>query len=275
MSRPVVRLLWAAPALAFLAACVPNPYIRNYTTQLSEKVPHGEVQFAAAAVVQPKLLTSTDIGKDAVKLLEKGYFPIGRSVFREQLVNGRAALEQAQAVGADLVLIKKEHAGTGTYNVPVGDWEPDRSIITTDNVRTENADGTGVQYSQRQTTTVIPGEYRTHYEQQTVEYYDHTAVFWKKIQAPAFGAYVSELEDADRQAIQSNKGVVVRAVVGKSPAFLADIFKGDILRSFDDEDILDVEDYLAKVAAKAGKEVDIKVWRGGKMLTKTVTLGAR
>lgn len=276
MSRTPFRFLWLAPAaLVFLAGCVTNPYKRNYTSQLPEKVPRGEVQFAQGAAVQPKLLTSTDIGKDAVKLLEKGYYPLGRAAFREQLIDGAAALEQAQAVGADLVLVKKEHAGTGTYNMPVGDWSPDRSITTTEAVRTTNADGTGGQVSERESTTIIPGVYETHYELQTIEYYDHTAVFWKKVQPPRFGAYVSDLEDADRQAIQSNKGVVIRAVVSKSPAFLADLFRGDILVRFDDEDILDVDDYLDKVAENAGKAVDVTVWRAGKPLTKRVTLGAR
>ncbi len=275
MARSVRKLFWFAPALALLAGCVMNPYKRNYTTQLSAKVPHGEVEGFLPSSLTPKLLSSTSIAKDAVKLLEQGYFPIGRSVFREQLIDGSAALEEAKEVGADLVLVKQEHAGTGTYSVPVGDWTPDRSITTTEAVRTENADGTGAQISQRQSTTVIAGEYETHYELQTVEYYDHTAVYWRKVQPPRFGVYVSEMEDADRQAIQSNKGVVVRAVINGSPAFLGDLFRDDILRSFGSDEILGVDDFLAKVAASAGKEVELRLWRNGQDLTKTVKLNAR
>ena len=259
-------------ALLLLAGCAGNPYKRNFTTQLSDKVPQGETSSFLPSAPQPTLLSSTSIPTDAIKLLEKGYFPIGRSKFREQLIDGRAALEEAKEIGADLVLVKQEHAGTGTYTVPVGDWSPDRSITTTETVRTENADGTAAQLSTRENTTIISGEYQTHYEVQTVDYYDHTAVYWRRVAKPHFGAYVTELDAAQRKASGSNKGVAVEALITGSPAFQADLFEGDIIRSINGKALAGVEDYLAKLPATPGQTIELEVWRDGALLTKTVTL---
>lgn len=269
MRRPS-RLLWL-PVLALLAGCVTNPYKTRYSPEIHKKVPKGEALVFAPSSGRPELLSSTDIKADAIQLLEQGYYPIGRSEFREQKIDGAAALRHARDIGADLVLVKQEHAGTGTYSVPVNDWQPDRRIITNETVASRNADGSSVALSERQTTTVIEGEYATHYELQSVDYYEHTAVYWRKLQPPRFGVYLAELDDATRKAIQSNKGVSVRAVVRRSPAFLADLFRGDVLRRVDGQEILGVEDFFEKIARKSGG-VDVDVWREGRELKKRVAL---
>jgi hypothetical protein len=257
------------------AGCVSNPYHRNYSSTLSEHVPKTEATGFVATAGEPRLLSTNDIREDAIKLLEQGYFPIGRAKFREQLIDGQAALEQAREVGADVVLVKQVHVGTATYSVPVSDWTPDRTIVTNESAQTRDQATNNVQSFDKQTVTIIEGEYQTRYQAETVDYYDHTAVFWKKTLDPLFGVCVAELDDAQRKSIQSNKGVAVRAVIKRSPAFLADLFRGDILRRFAGKDVLDADEFFGLVAANAGKTVDLEFWRDGQNIQKKVSLRTR
>jgi hypothetical protein len=269
------RIFFVIPALAFLAGCVSNPYKRNYTGTLSEHLPKSEPNGFVAATGEPQLLSSSDIRQDGLRLLEQGYFPIGRAKFREQLIDGRLALEQAREVGADVVLVKQQHVGSETYSVPVPEWTPDRTIVVNESAQTHDQATNNVQTFDKQTVTVIEGEYQTRYQNETVEYYDHTAIFWKKTVDPVFGVCVSELDDAQRKGIQSNKGVAVKAVVKRSPAFMADLFRGDILRRFAGKDVLGAEEFFDLVSANAGKTVDLELWRDGQSLKKKVVLRSR
>jgi C-terminal processing protease CtpA/Prc len=262
-------------ALLGLAACASNPYRDTYTSQLSDKVPLGEPASLLPAQAEPQLLSSQDMKADAIKLLEQGYRPIGRSKFQGTHVDASAAVEQARAVGADVVVVRERFLATNTYAQPVGDWTPDRQIVTDNTTVTRNqAAGSPdqVQTQTQQSVTTIEGEYQVHYEPVSYDTYEQTASYWRRAPAPTLGLLVSELGDAERKAIQSNKGVLVKAVVRKSPAFLADCFRGDIVRQLGDHEVLGADDFFEAVQAQAGKSVALVLWRDGKTLNKTVTL---
>jgi len=48
---------------------------------------------------------------------------------------------------------------------------------------------------------------------------------------PIFGTHIKDLTPEIRQQIGSNKGMLVYAVIKGSPAFEADILKGDVLKN--------------------------------------------
>ena len=102
--------------------------------------------------------------------------------------------------------------------------------------------------------------------------YDFAATYWVKMKPFSFGIYFDELTPEVRREIGSNKGVVVMTVVNDSPAFMADIFEGDILKSFNGEEIVNANDFAEKIAAAAGQSVEVEVLRGPETLLKQVQL---
>jgi len=267
-----MRALGIALALAFLAGCASNPYRDTYTSQLSDKVPRAEPASLLPAQAEPRLVMSQDLRADAIKLLEDGYRPIGRSQFQGMKVNASAAVEQARAVGADVVLVREKFLTTQTYAQPVGDWTPDRRIVTDDTTVTRDSGSQAVQTQTHQSVVTIEGEYQVQYVPASYDTYEHTASYWRRAPAPILGLLVSDLGEAERKALQSNKGVLVKVVVRSSPAFLADCFRGDIVRRLGDHEVVGTEDFFQVVEAQAGQRVDLELWRDGKTVLKQVDL---
>jgi S1-C subfamily serine protease len=110
----------------------------------------------------------------------------------------------------------------------------------------------------------------TTYVQRTFRRYDFAATYWVKRKPSIFGASVRELSDEERKMIGSNSGVVVHAVIRRTPAFSADIFRGDILLSFAGERIQDGESYGKLLEKLRGKKVAVQIFRNGARLTKEV-----
>jgi C-terminal processing protease CtpA/Prc len=148
-------------------------------------------------------------------------------------------------------------------------------VVVQDNAQVQDSTTGNVQTLTHESVTTIQGEYQTRYEPQVVETYDHVASYWRKAQPPVLGILGSDLEEADRQAQQSNKGVLVKLLVRNSPAFMADVFRGDIVRKLAGHEVLGTEDFFQRVAENAGKTVDLQLWRNGKLITKSVTLAQR
>jgi hypothetical protein len=257
---------------AFFAGCASNPYKLTYTASVSDKVPKGEPAALRPADGEARLLSSQDLRADGIKLLQGGYRPVGRSKFRGQYVDASLALEQAREIGVGVVLVMQKHVGNETVSVAVQDWVPDRRIRVQESAQTQNSDSNVVQTQTHESVTTIEGEYVTRYEPQTVETFDHSASYWKKAPPPILGIFASDLDDAERKAQQSNKGVLVKVLVQNSPAFRADILRGDIVRRLGTHEVLGTDDFFEQVSAQAGKKVELQLWRDGKILTKTVEL---
>lgn len=263
-------------ALALLlGACAGNPYRATYSPLVSRKVPKGEPVAFQAPTAAPRLLSTSSMKADAVKLLEEGYWPVGSSKFTGQYVQAQQALEQAQAIGAEVVLVLQKHVGSSTVSVPVVDWTPDRRVVVQDSAQIRDSDTGKVQTVTHESVTTIEGERYTRYEPQTVETYDHRASYWKKALPPVLGILGSDLEEAERKAQQSNKGVLVKVVLRNSPAFIADVFRGDIVRKLAGREVLGTDDFFEAVMANAGKTVELVLWRDGKLVKKTVELAKR
>ena len=76
--------------------------------------------------------------------------------------------------------------------------------------------------------------------------------------------------DDEHHEINTNKGVSVIAVVKKSPAYFADIFKGDIILRFDGEYVFDKDDFLTKIKDHKGETINLDLMRDGKLLAKGI-----
>lgn len=86
------------------------------------------------------------------------------------------------------------------------------------------------------------------------------------------GVLVQPLDEATKKRLQSNRGVVVKVVVNKSPAYNADILRDDIITQFAGESVSDSNDLFDKIKKHAGQIVSVKILRDGTTRDITLTL---
>lgn len=203
--------------------------------------------------------------------MQHGYVMIGSSQFNSgRSESDAAAIKQGAVVGADLVLLLDPHyTGSVTTSVP----------LTTPTTSTTYSSGTATAYGGGQSVTAYGNGTSTTYGTTTtmipvtVNRSDYGAVYFIKVRM-GLGVWVRELNDAERQQTQSNKGVVILVVRDDSPAFEADLLKGDMLVSVDGKPISGRTSFSAMIVEHKGKQVTLEVMRGGQRLEKKVTIPA-
>jgi hypothetical protein len=204
-------------------------------------------------------------------MLEDGYNLVGISLFNGgKNVNVNAALEQATKVHASVVLVYSKYTHTLSGSIPL--TLPDTQTSTTTLSGNVMDPGGSVSYSGSAYSTTYGT--KTTYIPYSVQRFDYFAAYWIKLKPPVFGVYVQELSAELRQKIGSNKGVVVIAVVKGSPAFYADILRGDILKQIGNHEIFDPKIFVEVSSRYAGKKVEVKCLRDGKEFTKEILLMA-
>lgn len=99
------------------------------------------------------------------------------------------------------------------------------------------------------------------------------ASFWNKmIHLPPFGAKIRPLNDQEKQAIESNKGVAIVTTVKGTPAYENDIVVGDIIRKFNGIPIESCEQLIRLIRQNQGKNINIEINRKGKTVIKNFKL---
>lgn len=89
------------------------------------------------------------------------------------------------------------------------------------------------------------------------------------------GVSTHGLSDAMKIALDVDHGVLVERVHEDSPAEKAGVKVGDIITKIDDDLIKDYKTLKKAVAAKPNESVSMTLYRQGKQLSKTLTLGER
>jgi hypothetical protein len=177
-----------------------------------------------------------------IPYLKKGYSQIGYSAFN----SGRKepeenAIEQGRKLGADLIVIADSHyTGSITGGGTVVDTRSGPTSVA----------------------TVIP--YTVHRQDYGAAYFVKTPV--------VFGVFLRDLNDEERQAIQSNKGAFVIVVIDDSPAYQADILPGDIIFEINEQAIGNAESAKAEYNKYLGQTITVLLYRQGKPVKKTVQL---
>ncbi len=198
---------------------------------------------------------------------KRGYEMIGNSSFNSgRQESEENAVRQAQDVGADLVLIlNPKYTGTITSSIP----------ITTPTTTTSYSTGTATAYGNRGAvtaygsgTTTTSGT-TTNYIPMTIHRSDYGAVYFVK-QKIGLGISVRDLNDAERQELQTNKGAVIRLVVDSSPAFNSDILVGDIVVSVDGIAIDNPKSLGDILRDRRGKRIQISLVRRGQKIEKSI-----
>ncbi|MBE0566699.1 MAG: PDZ domain-containing protein [Krumholzibacteria bacterium] len=255
--------------LLALAGCG-NPYRDHFESTL-ERWPSGEASRLLPPSEPVEIVTSQDMRGDAVRMLENGYLLLGRSRFSGSNVDPGGARKQAEQIGAAAVLVASKYADSVTRTVPISEYIPPREERYTESGYVQVSPDSGYWYD-REMTRTIAGEFRTAYVPQTTDYYEYAATYWAKSKPPVFGVLVRELSAEQRRELQSNRGVLVRAVIKGSPAFLADFLRDDVITSFAGEVVYERDRFFELVAANQGKEVTVELVRLGEPRTVTVRL---
>ncbi len=156
----------------------------------------------------------------------KGYDLIGYSSFTSGYSQTLAdAQKQGVKVGADLVVvIDPKYEETRTASVPI--TTPTRQTYVTNGTATAYGSGAPVTAYGNSTTTAYGSQ--TNYVPMSADRYHFEAIYYVKQTHFVLGAYFRDLNDDERQALQSNRGAYIVTVVDGSPALKADILVGDI-----------------------------------------------
>jgi hypothetical protein len=200
---------------------------------------------------------------------KRGYVMIGHSMFNSGRSESEAsAIRQGQGVGADLVLIlNPRYTGAVTSNMP----------ITTPTTTTSYSTGTATAYGPGGTVTAYGSGTTTTYGSTTsyipitIHRSDYGAVYFVKRRF-SLGVLMRDLSDAERQDLQTNKGMAVRLVVDGTPAFNADILAGDVITAIDGVAISGAQPFNELLRERRGNLVSLSLIRRGQRIEKSVQL---
>lgn len=265
------RMLWLTVVAVALSGCA-SGYSQFYT-QMQGATPDAVAASRAAPPTGNPIVERTGNGNDpalAEAYARRGYLAIGTSSFNSgRGQNEKSAVEQAKKVGADLVLIfNPEYTGTVTGSMPLTTPTTTTSY-TTANATAYGAGGTVNAYGNSTTTTHGTN---TTYIPYSIDRSDYGAVYFVK-RKYIFGANTRNLNNEERQELESNQGVVVIVVVDNTPAFSADILAGDILLSVNGTPISNVEKFSDVIGMYAGTTAEVSFIRKGRKMVKNVPLG--
>lgn len=208
----------------------------------------------------------------ADRYFKAGYNPIGWSSFTS---GGNASIEQARQqainVGADLVVVTDpKYLGSETTTVPITTptsstsfSNVNGSIAGAGGTRSFSAAGTTTTFGS--TTTLMP---------MTVHRMEYGAIYFIKAKT-LLGAAVRELTASEKSALQTSKGVAIRAMVDGSPAYMADLLPGDLLTAINGAPITTVASFSQILESLAGSAVTVTGFRSGAPFTKQIQLNSR
>lgn len=234
----VSKWILSLPAL-FLLSCAGTGYRDFY----SEWRNVGSMNDAIALRPgeHPVVRESGNIENDYWDLLSDNYVCLGRSSF-EGLYNGKGDIEDvAERIKATLAIYQIQYAKTVNLSSTTRLSKDGKTATTTSN---------------------------------DIDRYNHTAYYFvKSTSRGLIGIRYQDLEQADRERLRRNTGVVVSVVIKNSPAFYGNLIRGDVIIRMNGTDVYNVES-LKQItkSLKPGDIVDVTVWRDGREASLVVKL---
>lgn len=263
------KLMVAIGLLALLQGCA-TPFAQFYYDQ-TRGADLTKLPSVVLPTGEPQVYRGSDQEQDALKMLEDNYNLVGYSSFNAGNVNENGAITQAKKVNAAVVILYSKYTGSVSGSVPL--TLPDTRTSSTSLSGSAYGSGGYASYSGTAYTTTYGS--KTTYIPYTVHRSDYLATYWIKMKPPIFGTHIRDLTPEIRQKIGSNKGVLIYAVIKGSPAFEADILKGDVLKKIGDVAVYDAESFQNVLTEYQGREVDVLIVRGDKEIHKSVKLKTR
>jgi S1-C subfamily serine protease len=109
----------------------------------------------------------------------------------------------------------------------------------------------------------------------SVPRFNYLATYWVKHKPSLLGLLVNDLNDEQREQLNSNKGIAVLTVIKDSPAYRADFFICVILIKIGDIDLYDVKSFQSALQKYEGQKVNIIFMRDGKEIEKEIQLNSK
>ncbi|MDO5772810.1 MAG: PDZ domain-containing protein [Spirochaetales bacterium] len=241
-----------------LISCVSTTNVAKFYTEVQsiESVPE-DCRLAENEV--PKVFYSDDIQSDLYFVRSNYFQVIGYSAWNgpdEIGAGGEDCLQNeivsfCKGKGAKAAIYSKRYTDTrnGVYSVPL-----------VNNHYYTDSNGYMRSYS---TTSFMTNSY-------SVNRYNYDVYFFvpysqSYIKAPKIGIEFRNLDSADRIKLQRNTGICIDIVYENSPAFFANLSRGDVIIEINGTNILNTDTYLS-VSSKlsANDSVEIKYIRNGK-----------
>jgi membrane-associated protease RseP (regulator of RpoE activity) len=236
----------------------------------------ADTSFLIFTTEEPKVLIGGDWKIDEQKLAEEGYWPIGYSSFHGPQINQQQAIDKAKELKAAIVVLYSRYLDTksGYQPVVLPDTQTTRSnaqVTASGSAYGSGgwATGSATAYGTGSSTTYGT---KTVYQPFSIDRFDQGAIYWVKKKPGILGTIPTDLPPEIRQKIGSNKGVLVFNIVKGSPAFAADIMRGDIIKKVNNIEIIDLKQFSEVMAPNANKKITITVLRDGKEIVKEVKL---
>jgi hypothetical protein len=266
--RKILRLTLVA---LVLSGCVApsrfddraNHYAQFYKPEsLAQPIMHEAPPTGA-----PRVLRVAKVDMDAYT--RQGYVLIGSSSFTSgRPESEQDAIDQGVAVGADLVIIlDPEYQGSVTANVPI--TVPTTTTSTTSGTANIYGSGTpALVYGNATTTTQGTS---TTFVPMTVQRSAYAAGYFVK-KHYIFGALYRDLNDGERQQLQTNRGEYVGFIIDNSPAYNSDILPGDVIVAINGQTPNGVAGLTELITANRGRAIEVTIVRAGRKLSKNVSL---
>lgn len=232
---------WLLLLLCVFVGCR-NPYADFYKDTTGGKNLRDASVFVQAQGVD--LRRGSDPATDEINMIENGFVMVGYSSFNagDIMTPENHAIEHAGKIGASIcVVYQPKHTGS----------------------------------MQGSNTIYIPGKYAgfSINTPTQINRFDYLVTYWMKENAKyTLGVRSTDLSPADKTKLQSNKGVKVVAVIKGTPAYRADLLRGDIVKRINDIDVEDREHLGRLLNDNKGKTISVSIIRDAVPSVLSVTL---
>lgn len=267
-----MNTLWIFLLGIFLVGGCAKPHTQYY----HDLIQGQDTSNAIFTTEEPKVIIGSNVEDDKIKMLEEDYIPIGYSDFHGPQVSQQQAIDKAKELKASVVLLYSKYLDTKSGVKPV--VIPDIQTSQSSGQATASgsaygsggyATGSATAYGTGSTTTYGT---KTIYQPYSIDRFSQGAVYFVKRKGTISGLIAIDLPPDLRDKIKSNKGVLVIAVLKQTPAFSADILRGDIIKKINNIEIIDQKQGQQILISGAGKKATFTILRDGKEIVKEVKL---
>jgi membrane-associated protease RseP (regulator of RpoE activity) len=214
----------SAVTLLFLVGCGVNQFDEFYKPNFSQESAKAVDYKFLVKGEEPRIITTTPetVKNDILRFKERGFAALGSASFKGDRLKApdENIIEHAKKVGATTVLVMVTHEGVRSGTT---------TTMESRNINTSYLGTYGQGVGSAVSTYYVPKTTSYSYEQ--MNYVAHFLV--KSTKKGKFGIGISNLTDELKKKFKRNTGVLILGVTDDSPAFYANLLRGDVILKID------------------------------------------